>query len=63
MPITAIVTGGAGFIASHVADALIAPPDPGTPFGRRYLAMLQVSPGVVMAHSAVVQALGPRPAR
>jgi UDP-glucose 4-epimerase len=24
MPITAIVTGGAGFIASHVADALIA---------------------------------------
>jgi len=43
--------------------ALIAPPDPGTPFGRRYLAMLQVSPGVVMAHSAVVQALGPRPAR
>jgi len=43
--------------------ALIAPPDPGTPFGRRYMAMLQVSPDVVMAHSAVVQALGPRPAR
>jgi hypothetical protein len=37
--------------------ALVAPPDAGTPFGRRYLAMLQVSPGVVMAHSAVVQAL------
>jgi hypothetical protein len=38
--------------------ALVAPPDAGTPFGRRYLAMLQVSPGVVMAHSALVQALG-----
>jgi hypothetical protein len=37
--------------------ALVAPPDAGTPFGRRYLAMLQVSPGVVMAHSALVQAL------
>jgi hypothetical protein len=39
------------------ARALVAPPDAGTPFGRRYLAMLQVSPAVVMAHSAVVQAL------
>ncbi len=42
--------------------ALVAPPDAGTPFGRRYLAMLQVSPGVVMAHSALVQALRSRPA-
>jgi hypothetical protein len=42
--------------------ALIAPPDAGTPFGRRYLAMLQVSPGVVMAHSALVQALRSQPA-
>jgi hypothetical protein len=37
--------------------ALVAPPDPATPFGRRYLAMLQVSPGVVMAHSALMGAL------
>jgi hypothetical protein len=37
--------------------ALVAPPDPATPFGRRYLAMLQVSPGVVMAHSGLMGAL------
>jgi len=43
--------------------ALVAPPDPGTPFGRRYLAMLQVSPAVVMAHSGLVGALPPEPAR
>lgn len=42
--------------------ALVAPPDPATPFGRRYLAMLQVSPGVVMAHSGLVGALPPEPA-
>jgi len=41
--------------------ALVAPPDDGTPFGRRYLTMLQVSPAVVMAHSALVGALPPRP--
>jgi hypothetical protein len=40
----------------------MAPPDAGTPFGRRYLAMLQVSPGVVLAHSALVGALPPEPA-
>jgi hypothetical protein len=43
--------------------ALVAPPDPGTAFGRRYLAMLQVSPGVVMAHSGLVRALPPEAAR
>ena len=42
--------------------ALVAPPDPGTPFGRRYLSMLQVSPDVVMAHSGLVGALPPRSA-
>jgi hypothetical protein len=41
------------------ARAMVAPPDPGTPFGRRYLALLQVSPDVVMAHSALVRALPP----
>jgi hypothetical protein len=41
--------------------ALVAPPDAGSPFGRRYLAILQRHPGVVMAHSALVQALPPRP--
>jgi hypothetical protein len=43
------------------ARALVAPPDEGTPFGRRYLTMLQVSPAVVMAHAALVGALPPRP--
>lgn len=38
-------------------QALIAPPAPETPFGRRYLGLLQRSPGVVMAHSAVLSAL------
>jgi hypothetical protein len=42
--------------------ALVAPPDAGTPFGRRYLAMLQVSPGVVMAHSGLIGMLPPEPA-
>jgi hypothetical protein len=36
---------------------MVAPPDAGTPFGRRYLALLQVSPDVVMAHGALVQTL------
>jgi hypothetical protein len=40
------------------ARALVAPPDDATPFGRRYLGMLQRDPGVVMAHSALVRALG-----
>lgn len=39
------------------ARALVAPPDEQTPFGRRYLGMLQRDPGVVMAHAALVQAL------
>ena len=43
--------------------ALVAPPAAGTPFGRRYLAMLQVSPAVVMAHSELVGALPPESAR
>ena len=38
------------------ARALLAPPDPGTPFGRRYLSLLQRSPGVVLAHRAAVDA-------
>ena len=41
--------------------ALVAPPDSETPFGRRYATMLQRNPGVVMAHSALVQRLGRRP--
>jgi len=40
------------------ARALVAPPDGSTPFGRRYLSMLQREPGVVMAHAALVRALG-----
>src|SRR5579871_1047178 len=39
------------------ARALVAPPDESTPFGRRYLGLLQRDPGVVMAHAALVRAL------
>jgi hypothetical protein len=39
------------------ARALVAPPNAETPFGRRYLGMLQRHPGVVMAHSALLQTL------
>jgi len=39
------------------ARSLLVPPDPGTPFGRRYLSLLQRSPEVVMAHQAAVAAL------
>lgn len=40
--------------------ALVAPPDGGSAFGRRYTVMLQLHPAVVMAHSALVQELGRR---
>jgi hypothetical protein len=39
------------------ARALVAPPDEATPFGRRYLSLLQRDPGAVMAHAALVRAL------
>ena len=38
--------------------ALLAPPDPGTPFGARYLKALQDHPDVVLAHRDVTAALG-----
>ena len=38
------------------ARALLDPPDPDTPFGRRYLSLLQRSPEVVLAHRAAVEA-------
>jgi hypothetical protein len=41
------------------ARALLAPPDPETPFGRRYLSLLQRSPDVVLAHRAAGEALPP----
>jgi hypothetical protein len=40
------------------ARALLAPPDPETAFGARYLQALQDHPEVVMAHNAVTAALG-----
>ena len=40
------------------ARALLAPPDPETPFGKRYLQALQDHPNVVLAHRDVVAALG-----
>ncbi len=43
------------------ARALVAPPDDTTPFGRRYLIMLQLHPGIVMAHSALVKELAASP--
>lgn len=43
------------------ARALVAPPSSETPFGRRYVVMLQQSPAVVMAHSALLQRLPSQP--
>jgi hypothetical protein len=40
------------------ARRLLAPPDPGTPFGARYLRALQDHPEVVMAHRDATSALG-----
>ena len=40
------------------ARALLAPPDPETAFGARYLRALQDHPEVVMAHRDVTAALG-----
>jgi hypothetical protein len=54
------VADTAGVLIERVR-ALVAPPDAGSPFGRRYLAILQRHPGVVIAHSVLVQALPPRP--
>lgn len=39
------------------ARALIAPPDPATPFGTRYLRALQEHPAVVFAHRDATAAL------
>ena len=40
------------------ARVLLAPPDPSTPFGARYLKALQDHPDVVFAHRDVTAALG-----
>jgi hypothetical protein len=40
------------------ARELLAPPDPDTPFGARYLRALQDHPEVVLAHRDVTAALG-----
>lgn len=42
------------------ARALLAPPQDDTPFGRRYVALMQRDPGLVMAHAPVVKLLGQR---
>jgi hypothetical protein len=39
------------------ARSLVAPPGEATPFGRRYLNVLQRDPGVVLAHAELVRAL------
>ena len=44
--------------AIGTARELLAPPDPATAFGARYLRALQDHPGVVMAHRDVTVALG-----
>ena len=38
--------------------SMLAPPDPATPFGARYLKALQDHPEVVLAHRDVTAALG-----
>jgi hypothetical protein len=40
------------------ARELVLPPKDDTPFGRRYLSLMQKDAELVMAHSAVAQALG-----
>jgi hypothetical protein len=42
------------------ARGLLAPPDPETPFGARYLRALQQHPGVVLAHRDATAALAAR---
>jgi phosphoglycolate phosphatase-like HAD superfamily hydrolase len=37
--------------------ALVAPPDPDTAFGQQYLRLLQVAPGVVVSHAALLPLL------
>jgi hypothetical protein len=50
-------TGGVTAVVSGVR-ALLAPPDPDSAFGTRYLQALQDHPGVVLAHRSVTAALG-----
>lgn len=45
------------------ARALLAPPQDDSPFGRRYIALMQRDPDLVMAHAPVVQLLGTGTAR
>jgi hypothetical protein len=40
------------------ARELVLPPKDDTPFGRRYLSLMQTDPTLVMAHSDVAQLLG-----
>jgi hypothetical protein len=39
------------------ARELLLPPKPDTPFGRRYLSLMQREPGLVMSHSALAKLL------
>ena len=40
------------------ARELLVPPKPETPFGRRYLSLMQREPGLVVEHRAVARLLG-----
>jgi hypothetical protein len=40
------------------ARDLVLPPKDDTPFGRRYLSLMQHDPGLVLAHSKAAEALG-----
>jgi hypothetical protein len=42
------------------ARELVLPPKDDTPFGRRYLSLMQLDPGLVMAHSEAAKMLAPR---
>jgi hypothetical protein len=48
---------GASAAALERVRALLAPPDPATPFGARYLRVLQDHPDVVLAHRDATAAL------
>ncbi len=43
------------------ARGLLLPPSDATPFGRRYLSLMQREPGLVLAHSAVAKLLRSAP--
>ena len=48
-----------GVLLDQARELVLLPKDD-TPFGRRYLSLMQTDPGLVMAHADVVKTLTPR---